>query len=177
MRRALALGAELVNDVTALRGDPELAGVVADEDAYVCLMHMQGMPRTMQLDPRYDDVVADVTAFLEGRLAFAVAEGIPEDSVCLDPASGSARRQTRTCSSCRGLARWWRSGARCSSASPGSRRSVVRSAIRTPELVDGSVGAAVAAFDRGATIFRVHDVRPHVEALALAAAIERGGVE
>ena len=74
-RRALELGAELVNDVTALRGDPELAGVVADAGAYLCLMHMQGEPRTMQDDPRYDDVVAEVAAFLEERLAFAVDGG------------------------------------------------------------------------------------------------------
>src|SRR5215212_10921675 len=84
-RRALALGAELVNDVTALRGDPELAGVVADADAYLCLMHMQGEPRTMQDEPRYDDVAADVAAFLEGRLRFAVDAGIAEDRICLDP--------------------------------------------------------------------------------------------
>ena len=76
-RRALALGAELVNDVTALRGDPELAGVVADAGAYLCLMHMRGEPRTMQDDPRYDDVASEVAAFLEGRLAFAVARGHP----------------------------------------------------------------------------------------------------
>src|ERR671933_1766032 len=71
-RRALELGAELVNDVTALRADPELAGVVADSGAYLCLMHMLGEPRTMQDDPRYDDVVSDVARFLEERLAFAV---------------------------------------------------------------------------------------------------------
>src|SRR2546430_4937391 len=72
-RRALGLGAELVNDVTALRGDPELAGVVADSGAYLCLMHMQGEPRTMQVDPRYDDVAAEVAAFLEERLALPAA--------------------------------------------------------------------------------------------------------
>ena len=87
-RRALELGAELVNDVTALRGDPELAGVVADAGAYVCLMHMRGEPRTMQADPRYDDVVSEVKAFLEERLAFAVAAGIREELVCLDPGIG-----------------------------------------------------------------------------------------
>src|SRR5687768_13462437 len=87
-RRALALGAELVNDVTALRGDPELAGVVADGDAYLCLMHMQGEPRTMQGDPRYDDVASEVAAFLEERLAFAVSAGIDERLVCLDPGIG-----------------------------------------------------------------------------------------
>src|SRR3954463_9704251 len=87
-RRALELGAELVNDVTALRGDPELAGVVAESDAYLCLMHMLGEPRTMQLDPRYDDVVAEVARFLEERLAFAVAAGVPEDRIALDPGIG-----------------------------------------------------------------------------------------
>src|SRR5579862_6917309 len=82
-RRAIALGAEMVNDITALRGDPELAGVVADSGAYLCLMHMQGGPRTMQLDPHYRDVASEVATFLEGRLAFAVSEGIREDVVCL----------------------------------------------------------------------------------------------
>src|SRR5205814_7705044 len=87
-RRALALGAELVNDVTALRGDPELADVVAGAGAYLCLMHMQGEPRTMQVEPRYDDVAGEVAAFLEERLAFAVAAGIPEERICLDPGIG-----------------------------------------------------------------------------------------
>src|SRR5437762_8019930 len=73
--RALELGAELVNDVSALRGDPELAGVVAEHDAYICLMHMQGEPRTMQADPHYEDVVAEVIRFLDDRLTFAVSEG------------------------------------------------------------------------------------------------------
>src|SRR6185312_6920000 len=87
-RRALALGAELVNDVTALRSDPELAGVVADGGAYLCLMHMLGEPRTMQDDPRYDDVLSEVKAFLEERLAFAVSQGVREEHVCLDPGIG-----------------------------------------------------------------------------------------
>src|SRR5207302_3439871 len=83
-RRALELGAELVNDVTGLRGDPGLAGVVAEAGAYCCLMHMQGEPRTMQEDARYGDVVSEVKSFLEERLAFAVSEGIREELVCLD---------------------------------------------------------------------------------------------
>src|SRR5437763_3350635 len=87
-RRAIELGAELVNDVTALRGDAELAGVVADAGCYVCLMHMQGEPRTMQAAPVYDDVVSEVKAFLEERLAFATAQGIREELVCLDPGIG-----------------------------------------------------------------------------------------
>src|SRR5881396_1228758 len=79
--RALDLGAEFVNDVTALRGDPELAGVVAEHGAYVCLMHMQGEPRTMQADPAYGDVAVEVAAFLEERLAFAVEAGISEHRI------------------------------------------------------------------------------------------------
>ena len=87
-RRALELGAVLVNDVTALRGDPDMAEVVADGDAFVCLMHMQGEPRTMQVAPHYDDVVSDVLAFLEERVAFAVEQGIGEERICVDPGIG-----------------------------------------------------------------------------------------
>src|SRR3954452_18477488 len=87
-RRAVALGAELVNDVTALRGDPSLAGVVADAGAYLCLMHMHGEPRSMQDEPRYDDVVSEVAAFLEERLAFAVAAGVRDERICLGPGFG-----------------------------------------------------------------------------------------
>jgi dihydropteroate synthase len=177
-RRALALGAEMVNDVTALRGDPELAAVVAEAGAYVCLMHMQGEPRTMQFDPRYDDVVAEVTAFLEERLAFAVAEGIPEEHVCLDPGFGFGKTPDQNLQLLQGL------GSLVALGRPVlvglSRKSTIGRALGDPDArtgsVDGSVGAAVAAFDRGASIFRVHDVRPHVEALELAAAVERGSV-
>ncbi len=85
---ALDAGATLVNDVTALRGDPEMAGLVAARGAQCCLMHMLGEPRTMQDDPRYDDVVSDVKAFLEERMAFAVACGVPEERILLDPGIG-----------------------------------------------------------------------------------------
>src|SRR5437588_11222090 len=93
-RRALALDVEMVNDVTALRGDPELAGVVADADAYVCLMHMQGEPRTMQRAPRYDDVASEVASFLEERLRFAVEQGVREELICLDPGIGFGKTAT-----------------------------------------------------------------------------------
>ena len=79
---------DYVNDVTAFRADPRLAGLVADRGVECCLMHMLGEPRTMQDDPRYDDVVSDVKAFLEERLAFAVAEGIREERIALDPGIG-----------------------------------------------------------------------------------------
>ena len=123
-RRALELGAELVNDVTALRGDPELAGVVAERGGYLCLMHMQGEPRTMQVDPRYDDVAAEVAAFLEQRLAVAVAAGIPEEHVCLDPGIGFGKtRGAELRAACGASTCCSRSAARCSSGSRARARS------------------------------------------------------
>ena len=87
-RAALAAGATLVNDVTALRGDPAMAEVVAGAGADCCLMHMLGDPRTMQHDPHYDDVVGDIKAFLAERLALAVRRGIAEERILLDPGIG-----------------------------------------------------------------------------------------
>jgi dihydropteroate synthase len=177
-RRALALGAELVNDVTALRGDPELAGAVAEAGAFLCLMHMQGEPRTMQAAPRYDDVVSEVAAFLEERLAFAVTSGIDETRVCLDPGIGFGKTPDQNLELVRRL------DAIAALGRPVlvglSRKSTLGKVLGDPTATrgsdDASVGAAVAAFDRGASIFRVHDVRPHVEALAVAAAVKRGTV-
>ena len=91
-RAALAAGAAIVNDVSAFRFEPELAGLVADAGAGCCLVHMRGEPRTMQRDPRYEDVVAEVRAFLEERLAFAVAEGVPEEGIWLDPGIGFGKK-------------------------------------------------------------------------------------
>ena len=85
---AVGAGATLVNDVTALRGDPEMAAVVADSGAECCLMHMLGEPRTMQDDPRYEDVVTEVKAFLEARMRFAAEEGVAEEQIMLDPGIG-----------------------------------------------------------------------------------------
>ena len=100
--RALEAGATLVNDVTAFRADPEIAAVVAQATADCCLMHMLGTPRTMQLDPRYDDVVGEIKAFLEERMSFAIAQGIARTGSCSTPGSGSARRSSTTSSSCGG---------------------------------------------------------------------------
>ena len=169
----------MVNDVTALRGDPALAGVVADAGAFLCLMHMQGEPRTMQEAPVYDDVVSEVVAFLEQRLAFAVAAGDPRGArLPRSRGSGSARPPTRIWSSCDASMRSSRIGRPVLVGL--SRKSTIGRLLGDPGARVGSdaasVGAAVAAFDRGASIFRVHDVRSHVEALAAAAAIARGTV-
>jgi dihydropteroate synthase len=177
-RQALALGAAMVNDVTALRRDPELAAVVAEAGADVCLMHMQGEPRTMQAAPHYDDVVSEVAAFLEERLAFAVAAGIPEERVWLDPGIGFGKTPDQNLELVRRLDRIVAIGRPVLVGL--SRKSTLARVLQGPEARVGtdaaSVGAAVAAFDRGATLFRVHGVRSHVEALAAAAAVERGTV-
>jgi dihydropteroate synthase len=172
-RRALELGAELVNDVTALRGDPELADVVAESGAYLCLMHMRGEPRTMQNDPRYEDVAGEVAAFLEQRLAFAVDAGVPEELVCLDPGFGFGKTPAQNVELLRRLDVLTALGRPVLVGI--SRKSTLGRLLGDPDATTGtaaaSVGAAVAAFDRGASIFRVHDVREHVEALAVAAAV------
>ena len=172
-RRALELGAVLVNDVTALRGDPELAGVVAEGGAYLCLMHMLGEPRTMQDDPRYGDVVSEVKAFLEERLAFAVEAGIPEEHVCLDPGIGFGKTVEDNLEL---LARLDELVALGRPVLVGvSRKRFLGRLLGDPDAVTGPVAAGVAvavlAFERGASFFRVHDVRPHVEALAAAGAV------
>ncbi len=172
-RRAVELGAELVNDVTALRGDPELAGVVADSGLYLCLMHMRGEPRTMQAGPAYDDVVSEVKAFLEERLAFAVGEGIREELVCLDPGIGFGKTVEHNFELVRRLDELVALGRPVLVGF--SRKSSLGKIMGDPQATTGttaaSVGAAVAAFDRGATIVRAHDVRDHVEALRAAQAV------
>jgi dihydropteroate synthase len=163
----------LVNDVTALRTDPALVEVAAEHGAYVCLMHMRGEPRTMQLDPRYDDVVSEVAAFLEERLAFAVAHGVREDRICLDPGIGFGKTVEHNVELLRrfdvllALGRPVLVGL--------SRKSTLGKLVGDPNAKTGplsaSLAAAVAAYERGATILRVHDVREHVEALAFVRAL------
>jgi dihydropteroate synthase len=172
-RHALALGAELVNDVTALRGDPATAGVVAEAGAYLCLMHMKGEPRTMQRAPRYVDVVSEVASFLEERLAHAVGEGIPEERVCLDPGIGFGKTVEQNLELVRRLHVLTALGRPVLVGL--SRKSTLGRILGDPEARTGttaaSVGAAVVAYERGASILRVHDVREHGEALAAARAV------
>ena len=167
------LGAVLVNDVTALRGDPGMAEVVAGSGAYLCLMHMQGEPRTMQLDPRYEDVVAEVAAFLEERLGFAVDAGIPEERICLDPGIGFGKTLEHNLELLRRLDEIAALGRPVLVGI--SRKSTLGRLLGGSEApiatTAASVAAAVLAFERGASILRVHDVREHVEALTVAAAL------
>jgi dihydropteroate synthase len=174
-RRAIDLGAELVNDVTALRGDPELAEVVASSGAYLCLMHMQGEPRTMQDSPTYEDVAAEVASFLEERLRIAVDAGIPEERICLDPGFGFGKTVEQN------FELLGRLGEIVALGRPVlvglSRKRSLGRILGDPNATTGplsaSLAAAVEAYERGAAIFRVHDVREHVEALTVAAAVPR----
>jgi dihydropteroate synthase len=173
-RRAVELGAVLVNDVTALRGDPDLAGVVADSGVYLCLMHMLGEPRTMQVDPRYDDVVAEVGAFLEERLRLAVDAGIDEERICLDPGFGFGKTVDHNFELLRRLDEIAALG-RPVLVGISRKRALGRilgDAEATTGPLSASLAAAVAAYERGATILRVHDVRETVEALIVAAAVQ-----
>jgi dihydropteroate synthase len=150
--------------------------VVADAGAYLCLMHMQGEPRTMQQDPRYDDVASEVAAFLEERLAFAVGQGIPEDRICLDPGIGFGKTTQHNFELVRRLDVLLALGRPVLIGF--SRKSSLGRVVGDPDAKTGplsaSVAAAVSAYERGASILRVHDVREHVEALAVARAVAGG---
>jgi dihydropteroate synthase len=173
-RAALDAGATIVNDVSAFRFDPALAGLVADSDADCCLMHMLGEPRTMQKDPRYDDVVSEVKAFLEERLAFAVGEGVAEERVWVDPGIGFGKTVEHNLELLRRLDEIVAIG-----------RPVVIGTSRKSFLgklaggrdeagrVPGTIATNVLALERGATVFRVHDVAQNADALAVAAATFR----
>jgi dihydropteroate synthase len=192
-RATLAAGASLVNDVTALRGDPEMAGVVAGAGCDCCLMHMRGEPRTMQQASGmggpggagglyYKDVVSDVKAFLEERLAFAVGAGIAEERILLDPGIGFGKTVAHNLELLRRLDELVALGRPVLIGT--SRKSFlgrIAACARgrdEPEPADarlaGTIATNVLALERGASVFRVHDVAPVAAALAAAAATLAG---
>ena len=171
---ALAAGATYVNDVTAFRAEPDLAGLVASSGADCCLTHMLGEPRTMQDDPRYEDVVSEVKAFLEERLAFAVAEGVAEERVQLDPGIGFGKTVEHNLELLRRIDELVAIGR---PIVVGVSRKAFLGRIcgreRAADRVHATAAANVLAFERGATIFRVHDVAATRDALLVAAATLR----
>jgi dihydropteroate synthase len=170
-RAALDVGATIVNDVTAFRQAPELAGLVAERGADCCLMHMLGEPRTMQRDPRYDDVVSEVRAFLEERLAFAVSEGVPEERVWLDPGIGFGKTVEHNLELLRRLDEIVAIGrAVVIGTSRKSFLGKLAGGRAETERLPGTIATNVLALERGARVFRVHDVAPVADALAVAAA-------
>ncbi|HTD09897.1 MAG TPA: dihydropteroate synthase [Solirubrobacteraceae bacterium] len=185
-RAALAAGASIVNDVTALRGDPEMVGLIADSGAQCCLMHMLGEPRTMQGvgrgggvgGPKYKDVVAEVKAFLEERLSFAVSEGVREERIMLDPGIGFGKTVAHNVELLERLRELTTLGRPLLVGT--SRKSFLGSIIADARAEDqpvaperrlpGTIATNVLALERGASVFRVHDVAPVRDALAVAAA-------
>jgi dihydropteroate synthase len=174
-RTALAAGAEIVNDVTALR-DPAMAGVVAEAGAAVVLMHMRGDPRTMQQDPSYDDVFTEVRDFLRASAAAAVSAGIAPERIALDPGIGFGKTVEHNLRLIAGL------GSFASLGFPvlrgASRKSFLATAAHCPDVAgrDAPTAALTAlGYQAGARIFRVHAARPNMQALRLAEAVAAAG--
>jgi dihydropteroate synthase len=172
---ALAAGATMVNDVSAGRDDPDLLGVAAEAGAAVVLMHMQGTPATMQDDPRYGDVLAEVEAFLQERLAAAEAAGVASEALVVDPGIGFGKRDEHNYALLGGLARLTRLGHPVLVGT--SRKGFIGRALDLPvgERLEGSAAAVVWAVERGARIVRVHDVAPMVRTVRMTEALLTGG--
>jgi dihydropteroate synthase len=174
-RAAVEAGATIWNDVTAL-GGPDSATVAAELGCEVVLMHMQGAPRTMQADPRYEDVVAEVTDWLTARAETAIAAGVARDRIWLDPGIGFGKTAAHNLALTAGLARLVASGFPVLYGA--SRKRVIQavdaSAVETGDRLGGSLALALEAARRGAAILRVHDVRETVQALAVQAAVDAG---
>jgi dihydropteroate synthase len=169
--RAVETGASLVNDVTAFRADPEMATVVAAAGVECCLMHMLGDPRTMQDDPRYDDVVGDIKAFLEERMGFAAAAGIALDRILVDPGIGFGKTIAHNLELLARLDEFLELGR---PVVIGTSRKSFLGRLTGRESPDDRIAATIAtnvlAYERGARVFRVHDVAPVHDALTVTAA-------
>lgn len=167
---AVKAGASMVNDISALRASPEMAGFCAENELDVCLVHMQGEPRSMQDDPTYDDVIDDLISFLGRRLEFAISEGIDEDRILLDPGIGFGKTAEHNLEILARLGELTRLGR---PILVGTSRKSFLGRI-TGSGVDDRLAATLAsnvlAYMNGASVFRVHDVRANRDALAVASA-------
>ncbi len=158
--RALGEGAEIINDISALRFDPAMAPLAASAKAYTVLMHMQGQPEDMQVAPHYGDLLGEITEFFEERLAFAEAQGIARQRIILDPGLGFGKSLARghNLTILRNLARFAPLG-RPLLVGP-SRKAFIGSILGRPpaEREEGTMGAVAVAIMNGADIVRVHEV-------------------
>lgn len=168
---ALDAGAAIVNDVTALGHDPAIGALVADRDADLVLMHMQGDPRTMQANPSYDDVVDDVKAFLAGRMEAAMAAGVEEERLWLDPGIGFGKTLEHNLELLRRLRELRELGRPLVVGT--SRKSFIGKidGSEVGDRIGGSLASSVIAAAEGADVLRVHDVREAAQALKVAGAI------
>ena len=170
MRAAIEAGADIVNDVCALQ-EPNALEIVAASKVGVCLMHMQGRPQTMQADPQYQDVVAEVTSFLATRLKAAEAMGISRERVLLDPGFGFGKRTAHNLTLLNHLSSLQSLGLPLLIGL--SRKSVLGQVLGSAadERIHASIAASVVSVMRGANIVRVHDVKPTVDALKIVTAV------
>jgi dihydropteroate synthase len=168
---ALDAGASVVNDVTALRGDPEIGALCAERGAGLVLMHMQGNPRTMQLEPTYDDVVVDVRAFLEERLEAALAAGVDEERIWLDPGIGFGKTLEHNLELLRRLRELRALGRPLVVGT--SRKSFIGKidGSQVGDRLGGTIASSIYAMAEGADVLRVHDVAEVAQATAVAGAI------
>jgi dihydropteroate synthase len=175
-RRALAAGALMVNDVSALRHDPQMIEVVAQSGCPVCLMHMLGEPKTMQDNPRYDDVVSEVVAFLHDRLEWATSQGVREEQVLLDPGIGFGKTVEHNLLLIKHLEKLVALGRPVVLGSSRKRfLSTLLGGAGPADRIAGTAATTVLGVLAGASIFRVHDVRPNVEAMRVALAVSWAG--
>lgn len=169
--RALAAGARIVNDISALRDDPQMVAVVRQTGAGVILMHRQGTPATMQLQPHYEDVVREVVELLQARIAWAVAQGVSREQIAIDPGIGFGKTVAHNLALLAHLPRLCRLG--CPVVVGASRKSFLGHVLgREPhERLAGSVAAATWALAHGASVVRAHDVAETRDAARLVAAL------
>lgn len=173
-QEALHEGADIVNDVSALRFDAEMAALAAAEKVPVVLMHMLGTPRTMQSEPRYDDVLREVIDFLAGRIQFATQAGIERQNIIIDPGIGFGKTLDHNLALLRGLPAFAPLGQPLMVGA--SRKAFIGRILGTEadQRLEGSLAAAVAAVMGGADIVRVHDVKETRRAIRVADAIRSG---
>jgi len=173
-REAIAAGAQIVNDVTALRGDSRMIEVLLETGAAVCLMHMQGTPQTMQDNPVYQNVVAEVAGFLEERLRIVQSAGVPRERVAIDPGIGFGKRLEHNLMLLREIDRFHSLG--CAILVGHSRKRFIAELIGdfSADRLPGTVAVALALARKGVQILRVHDVGAVAQALRVFEAVTEG---
>ena len=164
---AIAAGAEIINDVTGLDGDPEMAAVARSHRVGVCVMHMRGTPQTMQDDPKYDDVVREIADYLLARREDCLAKGIPHERICLDPGIGFGKTHAHNLRLLRSVGRFVRLGSPLLIGH--SRKGFIAHVLgdKQADRTAGTLGVSLAVARQGAHLLRVHDVRETVDGLKL----------
>ena len=164
---ALKAGAEILNDVTGLEGDPDMIGIATNSNAGLCLMHMQGNPQNMQDNPSYEDVVGEIIEYLIARRDFCLAAGIDVRRICLDPGIGFGKTHEHNLALLRNAARFQETG--CPILIGHSRKGFIGQILgdKTADRTAATLGVSLAMAAAGAQILRVHDVKPTVDGIKL----------